>query len=272
MKIIKKILLYTVLTAAALTFLYPFYWMVIASLSPAGDLGTLTFFPSKLTTESYSAVIDKIPIGRAFLNSIFVSGVVTAGVLIFGSLVGYALSRMDFRGRDTIFYIIIFTMTLPFQITLIPQYIIMVKLGWVDTYWALIVPYFLNAFSIIMFRQYFKGLPQDLIDAARIDGCNELEIIFRILWPSSIPAIITIGILTFMGSWNEVLWPLIVIRDEKLMTMPQLVTLFAVGGRAESQLGVKLAAATMLAAPIVVAYLFFQKYFIQSMASTGIKE
>jgi ABC-type glycerol-3-phosphate transport system permease component len=163
-------------------------------------------------------------------------------------------------------------MTLPFQITLIPQYIIMVKLGWVDTYLALIVPYLMNALSIIMFRQYFKSIPQDLIDAARIDGCNELTIIFRILWPNAIPALVTVGIITFMASWNEVLWPLIVIRNEELMTMPQLVTLFAVGGRAESQLGVKLASATVLALPIVLAYLFFQKYFIQSMASTGIKE
>lgn len=163
-------------------------------------------------------------------------------------------------------------MTLPFQITLIPQYIIMVKLGWVDTYLALIVPYLMNALSIIMFRQYFKSIPQDLIDAARIDGCTELGIIFRILWPNAIPALVTVGIITFMASWNEVLWPLIVIRNEELMTMPQLVTLFAVGGRAESQLGVKLASATILALPIVLAYLFFQKYFIQSMASTGIKE
>jgi ABC-type glycerol-3-phosphate transport system permease component len=217
-------------------------------------------------------MFDKIPIGRALLNSILVASSVTAGVLIFGSMVGYALSRLEFKGRNLIFYIIIFTMTLPFQITLIPQYIIMVKLGWVDTYLALIVPYLMNALSIIMFRQYFKSIPQDLIDAARIDGCTELGIIFRILWPNAIPALVTVGIITFMASWNEVLWPLIVIRNEELMTMPQLVTLFAVGGRAESQLGVKLASATVLALPIVLAYLFFQKYFIQSMASTGIKE
>jgi len=217
-------------------------------------------------------MFSKIPIGRALLNSLFVSSVITIGVLVFGSMVGYALSRLEFKGRNLIFFIIIFTMTLPFQITLIPQYIIMVKFGWVDTYLALIVPYLMNALSIIMFRQYFKSIPQDLIDAARIDGCNDFTIIFRILWPNSIPALITVGIITFMASWNEVLWPLIVIRNEDLMTMPQLVTLFAVGGRAESQLGVKLASATILALPIIIAYLFFQKYFIQSMASTGIKE
>lgn len=268
----KKVIFYFFLSLGALIFLYPFLWMLIASISPENQIGNLTFIPSRLTLNSYVQMFSKIPIGRAFFNSIFVSSSVTAGVVVFGSMVGYALSRLEFKGRDLIFYIIIFTMTLPFQITLIPQYIIMVKFHWVDTYWALIVPYLMNALAIILFRQYFKSIPQSLIDAARIDGCNDLQIIFRILWPNSIPAIVTVSIITFMNSWNEVLWPLIVIRKDSLMTMPQLVTLFAVGGRAESQLGVKLAAATMLALPIVIAYLFFQKYFIESMASSGIKD
>jgi ABC-type glycerol-3-phosphate transport system permease component len=268
----RRILFYIILSAAALTFIYPFYWMIVASLSPENELGNLTFLPSYLTLNSYAQMFDKIPIGRSFINSLIVASSITLGVLILGSMVGYALSRLRFKGRNFIFYLIIFTMTLPFQITLIPQYIIIVKFGWVDTYLALIIPYLMNALAIIMFRQYFKSIPQDLIDAARIDGCGELQIIFRILWPNSIPAIITVGIITFMASWNEVLWPLIVIRDEQLMTMPQLVTLFAVGGRAESQLGVKLAAAVMLALPIMIGYLFFQRYFIQSMASTGMKE
>lgn len=268
----KKILLYLALVIGALTFIYPFIWMVSASLSPESEIGDLTLFPSVFTIQNYVQMVSKIPIGRALLNSIFVASVTTFGVLVFGSMIGYALSRLHFKGRNAIFLIIIFTMTLPFQITLIPNYILMVKFGWVDTYYALIVPYLVNAFSIIMFRQYFQTIPQALIDAARIDGCSEFRIIFQILWPNSVPALVTIGIISFMASWNEVLWPLIVIRDESLMTMPQLVTLFAVGGRSESQLGVKLASATLLALPIIIAYLFFQKYFIQSMASTGIKE
>ena len=268
----KKLLFYIFLISGALLFIYPFIWMISASLAPENEIGSLTLFPSTFTFSSYIQMFEKIPIGRSFLNSMFVSSIVTMGVLVFGSMVGYALSRMYFRGRDLIFYVIIFTMTLPFQITLIPQYIIIVELGWVDSFLALIVPYLMNALSIIMFRQYFKSIPQDLIDAARIDGCGELRIIFGILWPNSVPALVTIGIITFMASWNEVLWPIIVIRDQSLMTMPQLVTLFAVGGRADSQLGVILASAVMLALPIVIAYLFFQKYFIQSMASSGLKE
>lgn len=272
MKKIKKILFYTALTFSALLFVYPFYWMLMGSLAPENEISSLKLLPDSFTLSSYSQVVSKIPIGGSFINSLIVAGSITIGVLVFGSMIGYALSKLEFKGKNLIFYVIIFTMTLPFQITLIPQYIIMVKFGWIDTYLALIVPYLINALSIIMFRQYFKTIPDSLIDAARIDGCSEIQIIFRILWPNSMPAIITIGIITFMASWNEVLWPLIVIRDQNLMTMPQLVTLFAVGGRAESQLGVKLASAVMLALPIVVAYLFFQKYFIQSMASAGLKE
>ncbi|MBU0559251.1 MAG: carbohydrate ABC transporter permease [Bacteroidetes bacterium] len=268
----RKILFYILLLIGALAFIYPFIWMLSASFAPENEIGGLTLLPTKFQLDSYEQMFNKIPIGKAFLNSLIVSSCVTAGVLIFGSMVGYALSRMEFKGRNAIFYLIIFTMTLPFQITLIPQYIIIVELGWVDTFYALIIPYLMNSLSIIMFRQYFKSIPQDLIDAARIDGCGELRILFRILWPNAIPALVTIGIITFMASWNEVLWPLIVIRDESLMTMPQLVTLFVVGGRAESQLGVKLASAVLLALPIILAYLFFQKYFIQSMASSGIKE
>ena len=187
-------------------------------------------------------------------------------------MVGYALAKLRFAGRQLIFYIIVFTMSLPFQITLIPNYITIVRLHLVDTLPALIIPFSVSAFAILMFRQAFQGLPQALIDAARLDGCNEFGIIFRVLWPNIKPTLVTVAILTFIGSWNEVLWPLIAIRNEQLMTMPQLVTLFAVGGRADAQLGVKIAAAVLLALPVMVAFLFFQRHFIQSMASTGLKD
>lgn len=267
-----RIFIYLSLVLGALLFIYPFFWMLMASLIPENQIGNFTLIPDSVSLNSYSQVVDKIPMGRSLINSLIVSLSITAAVLVFGSMVGYALTHLEFKGKNIVFYVIIFTMTLPFQITLIPQYVLMVKFTWVDTYLALIVPYVINGLSILMFHQYFKSIPKDLIDAARIDGCNEFRILFGVLWPNSIPAIITVAILTFMSSWNEVLWPIIVIRKEELMTMPQLVTLFAVGGRAESQLGVKLAAATMLALPIVIAYAFFQKYFIQSMASSGLKE
>ena len=268
----KKILMYAALLVAALTFIYPFIWMIGASLAPLHEIGTMTLWPAHAGLENFRLMIAKIPIGRSLINSLLVAIFTTSLVMITGSTVGYALAKMQFKGRQLIFYIIVFTMSLPFQITLIPNYITMVNLHLVDTFFALIIPFAVSAFAILMFRQAFQGLPQALIDAARLDGCSEMGIIFRILWPNIKPTLVTVAILSFIGSWNEVLWPLIVIRNEQLMTMPQLVTLFAVGGRADSQLGVKIAAAVLLALPVMIAFLFFQKHFIQSMASTGLKD
>ena len=266
-----KIIIYILLIGAGFSFLYPFYWMILASLTPESQLGDLNILPLEISFENYLLMFSKIPIFRSLLNSTIVAVSSTFGVIVFGSMIGYALAKTNFKGRNLLFFIIVFTMTLPFQITLIPNYILMVKFRWVDTFAALIMPALNSAFAIIMFRQVFKGIPDDLIDAARVDGCSELRIIFQVLWPNIIPTIITVAIITFMNSWNDVLWPLIVIRDEKLMTMPQLVTLFAVGGRADAQMGVKLASAVLLALPIIIAYSFFQKHFIRSMVSSGLK-
>lgn len=267
-----KLLIYLLLALAALSFLYPFVWMVSASLSSEAGIGAMRLLPVDFTFDNYRTVLEKIPLGRAFLNSVFVVTVTTGFVLLLGAMVGYALARLEFWGKNALFFVIIFTMTLPFQITLIPNYITMVRLGWVDTYLALIVPFVMNSFAILLFRQAFMGLPQALIDAARMDGAGELRIIFQILVPNVLPTVVTITILTFMGLWNDALWPLIVIRDEQTMTMPQLVTLFSVGGRADAQLGVKIAAAVMLAIPVIILYLLFQKHFIRSMASSGLKD
>jgi ABC-type glycerol-3-phosphate transport system permease component len=269
---IKKAAMYVALTAAALTFIYPFIWMIGASLAPMHEIGEMTLWPDHPGFGNFKSMVEKIPITRSLLNSLLVAFITTSLVMITGSTVGYALAKMQFKGRQLIFYVIVFTMALPFQVTLIPNYITMVNLRLVDTFFALVIPFAVSAFAILMFRQAFQGLPQALIDAARLDGCTEMGIIFRVLWPNIKPTLVTVAILSFIGSWNEVLWPLIVIRNEQLMTMPQLVTLFAVGGRADSQLGVKIAAAVMLALPVMIAFLFFQKHFIQSMASTGLKD
>ena len=267
----KKAIIYILLIIGGLMFAYPFLWMISATFKPEVEIGSIGLWSSNFGLHNYMAVFQKIPIGRAFLISIFVSACVTLSVILFGSIVGYALSRLNFFGRDFLMGVILFTMVIPFQITLIPMYILMVKFGWVDSYMALIVPSMISSFGILLFRQFFMDIPQDLIDAAKIDGCNDLQILFRLIYPLSKPVIITVGIITFMSSWNDVLWPLIVIRLQKLMTLPQLVTIFAVGGQAEGQLGAQLAAATLLAVPIILVYAFFQRYFIESMATTGLK-
>jgi multiple sugar transport system permease protein len=266
----KKAFLYLFLVTGALIFLYPFLWMLSATFRPEYEIGQVGLWSENFTLESYRTVFTRIPLGRAFLNSLFVSTCVSASVILFSSIVGYALSRLQFTGRSVILGVILFTMVIPFQITMIPMYILMVKLGWIDNYMALIAPAMISPLGILLFRQFFLNIPTDLLEAARIDGCGNLGILFRVIYPLSIPVIITVALITFMGVWNDILWPILVIRDQKMMTMPQMVTLFAIGGQADQQ-GPRLAAATLLAVPIVCAYGFFQRYFIESMASSGLK-
>jgi len=268
---VKTTLKYALLLVGAAIFAYPFLWMMAGSLRPETEITRLSLWSKDFTIHSYETVLTKVPIGRAFLNSIVVSLSVTASVVLFGSMVGYALAKLRFAGSRALYLLILFTMMIPFQIVLIPQYILMVKLGLTDTYVALIAPTMMSAFSIVLFRQFFMAVPQALIDSARVDGCGEFTILFRLIWPLSRPVMVTVAVLTFMTSWNEVLWPLMVVRDRALMTMPQIVTLFSIGGEAESQLGSLLAAATLLSMPVIIAYSFFQRFFIESMATTGIK-
>ena len=267
----RRLLLYAVLITGAVIFLYPFLWMIAATFKPEPEIPGFHLFSHNFTLESYRFVFRKISIIRGFVNSLFVSIVVTASVIIFGSLVGYALTRLRFRGREMVFNLALATMMIPAQLTLIPLYTMMVKFGWVNSYLALIVPAMMSSYAVLLFRQFFQSVPQSLIEAARLDGCSDWRILFTIVYPLSKPAIITVAILTFMGVWNDVLWPLMVIRNERLMTMPLMVTIFTVGGQAEAHLGAQLAAATLLALPVIVAYIFLQRYLIESIASSGMK-
>jgi multiple sugar transport system permease protein len=267
----RRVLLYILLIAGALLFLYPFVWMLSATFKPETEIAGFSIIPRHLTLESYRFVFRKLPLARGLVNSLFVSVVVTASVILFGSMTGYALSRLRFRGRELVFNLALATMMIPAQLTLIPLYTMMVKFGWVNSYLSLIVPAMMSSYAALLFRQFFRSIPQSLIEAARLDGCSDWRILFTIVFPLSKPAITTVAILTFMGVWNDVLWPLMVIRDPELMTMPLMVTLFAVGGQAEARLGVQLAAATLLAVPIILLYIFLQRYMIESIASSGMK-
>jgi len=267
----KRAAQYGILLTGAAVFAYPFLWMIAGSLKPELEIQELSLWSWNFSFLNYERFLTKVPIARAFLNSIIVSGVATFSVVVTGSLVGYALAKLRFVGKGILLMVILFTMMLPFQLTLIPQYILMVKLGITDSYLVLIAPIMMSALSIVLFRQFFLNIPNAFIDAARIDGCSEVRILFRVIWPLARPTVIMVAILTFMTSWNEVLWPLIVVRERTLMTMPQLVTIFVIGGEAETGVGLQLAAATMLALPIIIAYSFFQRHFIESMTHTGVK-
>ena len=269
-KVLVRIALYASLTIAALTFIYPFLWMASSTLKPASELGSLALIPSHITLDNYRTMWARAPFGRALLNSTLVATTITMSVLVLGSMTAYAMARLNFRGRRLLNAAVIGVLLVPGQLTLIPLYTLIVQLGWIDTYAALIVPYLFNATAILMLRQFFLQIPQSLIDAARMDGMSELRILFTIFWPLSKPVLSIVTIFTFMGAWNEVLWPLLVVREQSLMTLPQLLTVFALGGGAGT-VGVSLASAMVLVVPVVVAYAFLQKNFIESMAGAGIK-
>lgn len=270
MTYVRRFALYTVLGVAAVTFIYPFLWMAASTFKPPFEVGSLSLLPREATFDNYRTMWERAPFGRALFNSALVAGTVTAAVLVFGSMTAYAMARLDFRGRPALNAATTAVLLVPGQLTLIPLYTVMVQLGWIDTYAALIVPYLFNATAILMLRQFFLQIPQSLIDSARMDGMGELRILFTIFWPLAKPVLAIVAIFTFMGSWNEVLWPLLVVREQALMTLPQLLTVFALGGGAGS-LGVSLAAAMVLVVPVVIAYVFLQRHFIESMAGAGIK-
>jgi multiple sugar transport system permease protein len=265
-----RVALYAALGAAALTFIYPFLWMASATLKPPLEVGSLALIPEHITFDNYRIMWSRAPFGRALLNSLFVAGTVTAAVLVLSSMTAYAMARLTFPGRTVLNAATIAVLLVPGQLTLIPLYTMVVRLGWIDTYAALIVPYVFNATAILMLRQFFLQIPQSLIDSARMDGMGELRILFTIFWPLAKPALALVAIFTFMGTWNEVLWPLLVVRDQQIMTLPQLLTVFQLGGGAGT-LGVSLAAAMVLVVPVVIAYMFLQRHFIESIAGAGVK-
>ena len=268
---LRQLLFYTLLSLAALTFLLPFLYMASTALKGPREIFDLNLIPRQPTLDNFRAVFTQIPIGRALFNSVFVYGVQTASVLIFSSIVGYALARLRFFGREFVFNVILLTMMIPGQLLLIPLYILIVNFGWSDSYQALIVPGMVSAFGIFMFRQSFKSIPQELLDAARVDGATDLGILFRIVWPLSAPALITVGIFTFMGGWNDFLWPSVVNRDIEVQTLTQMVTLYGIGGQAGGQTGAVMASSLIAVIPMIVVYLIFQRYYLEGITSSGIK-
>lgn len=270
MKRVARLALYLGLALAAITFIYPFLWMASSTVKPPAEVGSLSLIPHHATLDNYRVMWARAPFGRALLNSLIVAGTITAAVLVLGSMTAYAMARLTFPGRRALNLATLVVLLVPGQLTLIPLYTLVVQLGWIDSYAALIVPYLFNATAILVLRQFFLQIPQSLVDSARMDGMGELRILFTIFWPLARPALAIVAIFTFMGSWNEVLWPLLVVRDQHIMTLPQLLTVFALGGGAGT-LGVSLAAAMVLVVPVVVAYLFLQRSFIESMAGTGVK-
>ena len=254
--------------------LYPFWAMINLSFVPNGEIfnqgGNLIYSP--FTVENYKNVFDKIPLSTYFLNSLFVAVVTTVGQVLFAALAGYAFARLNFRYRDGIFLIILITMLAPPQVNIIPLFFIMRQLHWINTYQALIVPGLFGGFGIFMMRQYFLGLPKDLEESAKIDGCNIFEMFFRIVFPLALPAVATLAIFTFVSSWNSFMWPLIVTNTESMRTLPVGLAVFKGSFRELTQWGDLLACSLICTLPVVGVFLLGRKYFINDIMQGGVKE
>ena len=264
--------LYAVLTLGFVAVVTPFVWMILGSFKGEGELLRVppTWWPETPTLDNYRELFDKESFLRYFVNSTLVAVCVTAGNLIFCSMVGYALAKLTFRGKKLVFALVMGTLLIPGMVTFVPLFVLVANLGLVDSYPGLILPFLVTPFGVFLMRQFIVGLPDDLLDAGRVDGASELRIFRQIILPLCGPALATLGILTFLGSWNNFLWPLVVAQTQDYYTLPVALALFSTGQNVTNY-GILLAGATVVVVPIVIVFLIFQRRFIEGIATTGIK-
>lgn len=268
-------LLYLALVLAGLFFVIPVLWTVISSLKPENDIQSYPphWIPNPFTTESYRTVLSSYPYLRWMLNSIVISVLGTVGILICSTLAAYALARFQFGGRRLLFQLIIVMLLIPIQAYVIPLYLMSARGHLLNTYPGLILPLIANVTSIFILHAFFKELPDELEQAARIDGAGEFRIFWQIMLPLSKPALSTVAILTFIANWNQFLWPLIAVRKDDMMPLPVAISRYwgAVNQNASFQYGTALAACAMAVVPTIVVYLALQRYFVEGIANSGIK-
>jgi multiple sugar transport system permease protein len=272
-KIIKKIISYLILTLIGLLMIGPFIWMVSTSLKQPGDIFSFPpqIIPDPITFQNYKTIFDKIPFLTFTFNSIKISVLCTVGQLISCSFAGYAFARMKFKGKNIIYYILLATMMIPSQVTLIPVFIIMKYLGWIDSHLALIVPaFFGGAFGTFLLRQFFATIPKDFEDAARIDGCGRFKIFTKIFLPQSKPVLATLAVFTFMAYWNDLMGPVIYLSSMEKMTLT--VGLATIQGINFLRFDLMMAGAFLSIIPILILFIVSQRVFIRSIVMTGIKE
>lgn len=255
--------------AVSLIVLLPLIWMVSASLRPDRDIMTFppTLLPRQWTWENYIEVWNRIPFAKLYMNTFVFAGSVALISLVLDSMAGYALARYKFRGSGVVFIVIIVLLMLPYQVTLVPLYELMLKLHLVNTLPGLIVPRMTNAFGIFFMRQFFLSLPRDLEDAARVDGASEARIYWRIMVPLATPALLSLGLFHFQGNWNDLIWPLIMTNNLESATLPAGLAMF--NGQHSTQYGLIMAGSTLAVVPVVFLFLLVQKNFVQSIVTTG---
>jgi len=265
-----------VLSVGAVAFLFPFYYMIVGSLQKSPDTSIAGAFPNpaNLTLENYADINSRVNLMQTLLNSGIFTGGVILGTLVFGVLVGYALAQLQWRGRGITFALVLLVQVVPFQLLMIPLYVMIARdYGLADNYLGMILPFAINSTAVIIFRQYFLQVPRELFDAARIDGADEVVLLWRIALPLVRPALLTVVLLTFIGPWNEFLWPFLVTKQASMQPLAVALANYisTVAASAANPFGAVLAGACVLAGPAVILFILFQRHFVSTDIGSGVK-
>jgi len=266
-----RIALYALLIIGALLALLPMLWMLSASLMPTGEASTFPphFLPSKPTIAHYHDLFTRLSLGRYLFNSALISIVVTFASLAVNSMAGYAFAKLRFRGRDKLFRFLSGGLVLPVQVSMLPLFLLLKNLGLINTYWGVIIPGLASIFGIFLVRQYALSIPDEMLDAARVDGASEARIFWSIVVPGILPILATLSIWTFLATWNDFMWPLIVLSDESHYTLP--VALANLSGEHVQDTELMMAGSVITVIPVMLVFLFLQRYYIQGVMAGSVK-
>ena len=266
-----RTMLYSLLVLGAIMALLPMVWMVSASLMPSGEASTYRprFFPSRVTLDHYIDLFTRLNLGKYLLNSAFVAFVVTTASLAINSMAGYAFAKLRFRGRERLFRALSTGLVLPTQVAMLPLFLLLKNLGLINTYWGVIIPGLASIFGIFLVRQYALAIPDEMLDAARVDGAGEFRIFWSIVVPGIVPILATLAIWTFLATWNDFMWPLIVLSDESRYTLP--VALANLAGEHVQDTELMMAGSVITVVPVMVVFLFLQRYYIQGVMAGSVK-
>lgn len=264
-----QVIAYVLLTLGGITMIVPFLWMIGTSLKPASELFQTTFLPQNPTLANYREVVFETALPRWYLNSLIVAIISTTSVAFFDTLAGYVFAKFDFPLKNLFFVGILSTLMVPTEMLIIPWYILSVDFNWVDTYWGIAFPGVITAAGVFLMRQFMQGVPNDLLDAARIDGLSEFGIFWRIAVPLVKPAIAALCIFNFLGNWNAFIWPLIVTSKRQMMTLPVGLSFFSFEGGADWHL--IMTGASLSVIPLLTVAIIFQRHIIRGVALTGLK-
>jgi len=268
---VKKALLHAGLIAGGLVTLFPLLWMLSASLMSNGEATTYPahVIPHAPTLDQYRALFVRLNIGRAFFSSTVIAVVTTLFSLLFNSMAGYAFARLRFRGRDRMFTLLLAALVIPAQVGMLPLFLMMKSLGLVNTYWGVIIPSLASVFGIFLIRQFMLSIPQELLEAARIDGAGEWRIYWSVVMPLARPILATLAIFTFMTTWNDFMWPLIVLSDQSHYTLP--VSLANLVGEHAQDVELMMAGSVLTVLPVLALFLFLQRYYIAGLMAGSVK-